>query len=92
MRVKISYLSILSDVTNSREEELDVPDDTTVEGLLTILLKKYGEKLKPFLESDSEMGQGIIITLNNELLTLSDHKRTIPKDSELIIGLPPFGG
>ncbi len=92
MRIKISYLSILRDVTNNKEEELDVPENSTVEDLIAILMQKYGEKLKPFLDPNSEMGQGIILTLNGELLSSSDFKRTIAPDSELLVGLPPFGG
>jgi molybdopterin converting factor small subunit len=92
MRVKVSYLSILRDVTNSKEEELEVPEESTVENLIAILMDKYGEKLKPFLDPNSEMGQGIILTLNGELLSSSDFKRIIPPDSELLVGLPPFGG
>lgn len=92
MRVKVSYLSILRDVTNNKEEELDVPEASTVQDLISVLMEKYGEKLKPFLEPDSEMGQGIILTLNGELLTTSDFSRVIPQGSELLVGLPPFGG
>jgi molybdopterin converting factor small subunit len=92
MRVKVAYLSILRDVTNSKEEELDVPEKSTVEDLIAILMNKYGEKMKPFLDPNSEMGQGIILTLNGELLSSSDFKKIMPNDSELLVGLPPFGG
>jgi molybdopterin converting factor small subunit len=92
MRVKVSYLSILRDVTNKKEEELEAPDNSTVEDLINALMGKYGEKLKPFLDPSSEMGQGIILTLNGELLSSSDFKRVIPPESELLVGLPPFGG
>lgn len=92
MRVKVSYLSILRDVTNRKDEELEMPDHSTVEDLIRILMERYGDKLKPFLDPDSEMGQGIILTLNGELLSSSDMKKDIPPDAELLVGLPPFGG
>jgi molybdopterin converting factor small subunit len=92
MKVKVSYLSILRDVTNRKDEELEIPVKTTVEGLIGILMDKYGDKLKPFLDPGSEMGQGIILTLNGELLSSSDLNKSIPPDAELLVGLPPFGG
>ena len=92
MRVKVSYLSILRDVTNRKDEELEISDRSTVESLISVLMDRYGEKLKPFLDPNSEMGQGIILTLNGELLSSTDLKKTIPPDAELLVGLPPFGG
>jgi len=90
LKVKVAYLSILRDATGTKEEYLEIPEKTTVKGLISILMKKYGEKLKPFL--DPEMGQGIILTLNGELLSASDMDRVIPDGAEFLVGLPPFGG
>lgn len=92
MKVKVSYLSILRDVTERKDEEVEMPDGSSVSDLIGALMDKYGEKLKPFLDPDSEMGQGIILTLNGELLSSSDLGKTIPPDAELLVGLPPFGG
>jgi molybdopterin converting factor small subunit len=92
LKVKVAYLSILRDVTNKKEEELDVPKGATVKDLIGILMKAYGEKLQPFLEQDSKMGQGVMLTLNGELLSSQDLDRLIPEKAELLVGLPPFGG
>lgn len=92
MKVKVSYLSILRDVTERKDEEVEMPEGSSVSDLIGVLMDKYGEKLKPFLDPDSEMGQGIILTLNGELLSSSDLGKTIPPDAELLVGLPPFGG
>lgn len=92
MRVKVSYLSILRDVTERKDEEVEMPAGSSVADLIATLMERYGEKLKPFLDPDSEMGQGIILTLNGELLSSSDMKKAIPPDAELLVGLPPFGG
>lgn len=92
MKVRVSYLSILRDVTNQKEEELVIPDQSTVQDLINLLMDKYGDKLKPFLDPDSEMGQGIILTLNGELLASTDLERKVPPGAEFLVGLPPFGG
>jgi len=92
LKVRVAYLSILRDATGTKEEYLEIPEKTTVKGLISVLMKKYGEKLKPFLDPDSEMGQGIILTLNGELLSASDMDRIIPDGAEFLVGLPPFGG
>jgi molybdopterin converting factor small subunit len=92
LKVRVAYLSILRDATGTKEEYLEIPKKSTVKDLISILMKKYGERLKPFLDLDSEMGQGIILTLNGELLSVSDMDRIIPEDAEFLVGLPPFGG
>lgn len=91
MRVKVSYLSILRDVTHVSEEYLELPKGSTVRDLVSLLIKKY-EGLKSFLEPGSEMGQGILVTLNRELLSTSEMDRAIPDNSEVLVGIPPFGG
>jgi len=92
LKVKVAYLSILSDVTTKKEEELEIPEGSTVRQLIASILDRYGERMKPFLEPDSDMGQGIILTLNGELLCSSELGRKIPADAEFLVGLPPFGG
>lgn len=92
MKVRVAYLSILRDVTNKKEEEIVISEGSTVNDLIATLMKKYGDKLKPFLDPDSEMGQGIILTLNGELLSSSDLDKKIPNNAEFLVGLPPFGG
>lgn len=92
MKVRVAYLSILRDVTNRRDEDLEIPSGSTVKDLIARLLEKYGEKLRPFLDPDPDLGPGIILTLNGELLSASDLGRVIPDGAEFLVGLPPFGG
>ena len=92
MKVRVAYLSILRDATGTKEEYIEIPEKSTVNDLISVLMKKYGERLKPFLDPDSEMGQGIILTLNGELLSALDMDRIIPDGAEFLVGLPPFGG
>ena len=92
MKVKISYLSILRDATGVKEEEIEIPECSTVNDLIHAIMEKYGDDMRHFLDPDSEMGQGIILTLNGELLSSSDLKREIPANAEFLVGLPPFGG
>ena len=83
MKVKISYLSLIRDITQVKEEEIEVPENTKIRDIIAFLLKKY-EGLGPFIE------QEILITLNGEII--SDLEKEIPNNSEIIIGIPPFGG
>jgi len=91
LRVKVSYLSILRDATGVKEEELQLEEGATVEDLVRCLIEKYGEKMRRLL-TDSEMEQGIMITLDGVLLSKADMKNPISDGSEVLIGLPPFGG
>lgn len=91
MRVKVSYLSILRDATGVKEEEIQLKEGATVEDLIRHLIEKYGERLRQIL-TDSEIEQGIMITLDGALLSKADMKNPISDGSEVLIGLPPFGG
>ncbi len=91
MRVKVSYLSILRDATGVKEEVLQLKDGATVEDLIRCLIEKYGERLRRLL-TDSEIDQGIMITLDGTLVSKAEMKNQISDGSEVLIGLPPFGG
>lgn len=91
MRVKVSYLSILRDATGVKEEELQMKEGATVEDLIHRLIEKYGDRMKRLL-TDSEIEQGIMITLDGVLLSKAEMKNPISDGSEVLIGLPPFGG
>ncbi|MEM4214568.1 MAG: MoaD/ThiS family protein [Candidatus Methanomethylicaceae archaeon] len=92
MRIKVSYLSLLRDVTHVSEEFVELPEGATVKDLVAFLVKKYGDGLKSFLDPGTEMGQGILVTLNGELLSSNEMERVIHEGSEVLIGIPPFGG
>ena len=92
MKVKVSYLALLRDVTRVSEEFIELPEGSTVKDLVFTLVKKYGEGLKSFLDPGTEMGQGILVTLNGELLSSSEMDKAILEGSEVLIGIPPFGG
>lgn len=87
MKVKISYLSLLRDVTQVKEEVLELPDNSTVKDLIFNLLSKY-EGLKQFFEQE----ESALITINGEIVSKFELDRKIEDNSEIIIGLPPFGG
>ena len=92
LKVKVTYLSLLRDATGKREEEIDIPENSSVDSLIKILIRKYGDKIKPFLDPNSEVSEGIILSLNGELLSSSDLQRKITDGAEFMVGLPPFGG
>ncbi|MCS7098349.1 MAG: MoaD/ThiS family protein [Candidatus Methanomethyliaceae archaeon] len=87
MRAKISYLSLLRDVTQVKEEILELPDGSTIRDLIFHLLKKY-DGLKQFFEQE----ENILITVNGEVISKMEMDKQIKDNSDIIIGLPPFGG
>lgn len=87
MKVKISYLSLLRDVTKVKEEVMEIPEGSTIRDLIFNLLNKY-DGLKQFFEQE----ESILITVNGEIVSKSELDRKIEDNSEIIIGLPPFGG
>ncbi|MEM4608843.1 MAG: MoaD/ThiS family protein [Candidatus Methanomethylicaceae archaeon] len=87
MKVKISYLSLLRDITQVKEEVLELPEGSTIKDLIFNLLNKY-EGLKQFFEQE----ESVLITINGEIISKSELDKKIEDNSEIIIGLPPFGG
>jgi molybdopterin converting factor small subunit len=92
LKVRVVYLSLLRDATGKRDEEIEIPPDSTVSTLISVLMEKYGDKIKPFLDPGSDINEGIILSLNGELLSPSDMGKKISENAEFMVGLPPFGG
>jgi molybdopterin converting factor small subunit len=52
LKVTCCYYSTVYGVINKKHEQFDVPEGTTVEGLLNLLVQKYGARLEQYLFSE----------------------------------------
>lgn len=94
MKVKVKYFAILREITNKREEELEVEEGTTVKDLLDILAEKYGGRFRNYV-FDEKTG-----SVNSQLLFLVDgvnvaslnKLETKLTDGNSFVILPPVGG
>ncbi len=93
MYVTIRYLSVIRDITGTREEIIEVDKGVTVEEVLKILSKKYGKAFQRMIRSGRDIrGLQIIYFVDGKNITnLEGFKTTVHNQSELVI-IPPVAG
>jgi molybdopterin synthase sulfur carrier subunit len=64
VQVKITYYSMLRELTGTREEDLEAGN--TVESALQKIFEKYGDKLRKTILKDGVPHDAVIIALNGK--------------------------
>jgi MoaD family protein len=93
MYVTIRYLSVIREITGTREEVIEVDNGATVEDVLKILSKKYGKSFDRMIRSGRDIrGLQIIYFIDGKnIANLDGFKTTVHNESELVI-IPPVAG
>ncbi|MEM2025375.1 MAG: MoaD/ThiS family protein [Desulfurococcaceae archaeon] len=89
MRIYIKYLLWLSEVFGTKEEIVEVPEETTVAGVLRALITQRPRAenyIRNILSGNSE-----IIVLHNSM-TPANGLDTILRDQDTITLIPPVSG
>lgn len=95
MKVKVEYLGHIKNITkNTREEELEVRDDSTITDLLNMLTKQYGEPFKKAIyePKGTDVKPNYIITVNGYLLNQLKGLETKLKNNDRVVLLPIVSG
>lgn len=80
MNVKVKLFAVFRDIVGSKEEDLDVPSDTTVQGLLELYIQRFQQMAK--------FRDHIILSVNKEYGAPS----RILKEGDEVSFLPPVSG
>jgi molybdopterin synthase sulfur carrier subunit len=93
MKVKVKFFTTLREITQKKEETIDLPKPATVEDLLKVLSERYGRGFKEYVYSKAEKVQPYLQFLVNgrSTLTLQGFKTKLENGDEVAI-LPPVGG
>lgn len=93
MFVTIRYLSVIREITGTREEVIEVDNGATVEDILKILSKKYGKSFKRMIRSGRDIrGLQIIYFIDGKnIANLEGFKTPVYNQSEFVI-IPPVAG
>jgi molybdopterin synthase sulfur carrier subunit len=93
MRVKVRFFTRIRELTNRREEEVETRGGITLQELLGLLEKNYGEEFRSYVREGVEIKKGSIQFLVNGRNTrfLNDLETRL-KDGDVIALLPPSGG
>jgi MoaD family protein len=94
LNVKVEYFAIIREITNTNEETIEVPDNTSVLNFLDLLAKKHGVKFRDYV-FDSSTGKPrpyLQFLLNEESIMTQNGLATIMKDGSVFAIIPPVGG
>ena len=93
MYVTIRYLSVIREITGSREEVIEIENGATVEDILRILSKKHGKVFQRMIRSGRDIrGLQIIYFIDGKNITnLNGFQTQVHNQSELVI-IPPVAG
>ena len=80
MHIQIRYFASLREITGKGEEQLSIPDETTISDVRTILLTRYTQ-LQPILECCAS-------AVNRRYVPVE----TILQDGDELVFIPPTGG
>ena len=93
MYVTIRYLSVIREITGTREEVIEIDNEATVEDVLKKLSKKYGKAFNRMIRSGRDIrGLQIIYFIDGKNITnLDGFNTSVHNESEIVI-IPPVAG
>jgi MoaD family protein len=92
VRVNVKYFGPVYVATGVREEQIALPEKTTIEELLVLLDKRY-DKLHSYLfDQKGDLIDYLSISVNGVYITNMKKFDTLLKDGDLIFLMPPIGG
>ena len=93
MYVTIRYLSVIREITGTREEVIEVQNGATVADILELLSKKYGKSFQRMIRSGRDIrGLQIVYFMDGKNInTLQGFETAVSDASELVI-IPPVAG
>ena len=95
MKVRVEYLGHVRNIIgSSREEEVEIKEETSVADLLEVLFEKYGEPFKKavYEPKGKDVKTNYIITVNGYLLNQLNGIQTKLKQGDHVILLPVVSG
>jgi MoaD family protein len=91
--IKISFLSLLADITKTKELNISVQDKSTIKEILESLFSKFGKDFKrKILDSPDSLNKYIILGLNGKDIRTLKNLDTIVNHHDEILLLPAIAG
>lgn len=92
MKVKVKYFAIFRELTNKREEELEVKEGSTVKDLLEVLAEKYGKKFRDIVFNEGAVSDRLLMLLDGVNIYSLNNLETKLNENSVFVILPPVGG
>jgi len=93
MKVKVRFFTKLREITDKREEEIEVKFDSTLRNLLEMLEGKYGSKFRDYIRNKrGEFRSNLQYLINGKNAGLLEEFDTKLKEDDIMAIIPPVGG
>lgn len=91
--IRISFLSLLVDLTGREEITLSIDENSTIKHVLKELIVKFGKDFEnTILNSPNNLSKYVILSLNGKAISASENLGTHLYDGDEIIFLPAIAG
>jgi len=93
MEIMVRYFTILRKLTEKKQEKLKIKEDSTLEDMLTLLTKRYGESFERYASSGRvKKGLQMVFLLNGEDITQFNGLKTMLHNGDIVTLMPPIAG
>lgn len=93
MRVEVKYYAMIREATGRRMETIEVPEGSSVDDLLGLLVGMYKEGLSNFIYDEEKRVRDYLSFMLNGLNVYSlKGVSTLLRDGDIFAILPPVGG
>jgi len=93
LRVTVRFFTYLREITQKREEEIDLPSGGTLEELLRLLSKNYGPQFTDYVFNErGEVQSHFHFLVNGKSITVLNGLKTKLTEGDKVAIVPPVGG
>jgi len=93
MKVTVRFFTYLREITQKREEEIDLPSGGTLEELLRLLSKNYGQQFTDYVFNEKGKVQSRFhLLVNGKSITVPEGFKTKLVEGDKVAIVPPVGG
>ena len=93
MEITVHYFTVLRNVTKKRFEKIRIKQDSTLEDVLTVLVRRYGTDFERYVSSGKRRkGLRLVYLLNGQDIAQFNGLRTQLHDGDTVALMPPISG
>ena len=93
MKVTVKFFTTLREIVGKPQEQIELSEAVTVNGLIRQLGEKYGEKFTRYVYDEKGRVRGHLhLLINGKSITTQQGLKTKLKENDILAILPPVGG
>jgi MoaD family protein len=93
MEITVRYFTVLSKLTEKRQEKIKLKEGSTLEDMLTLLVQRYGENFERYVSSGrARKGLQLVLLLNGQDAAQLNGLKTTLHDGDTVTLMPPIAG